>query len=117
MTVFSRPANSSSKEIMGAIKQQERMWPPPIPFAKARKKKSKTSKKLSGNDSDDDEDKTKYLKVDINFDPSNPKRVKHTKKKSISMKETEHQKSGFVTENKWRNFLKKPDVLLLVTMM
>ena len=70
MTVFSRPTNANSQEIMKAIKQQEKMWPPPIPFAKARSSKSKTTtKEKTSSASADDDDKTAYLTVEIKFNP------------------------------------------------
>jgi hypothetical protein len=63
---------SDQNAILDGIKQQEKMWPPPIAFhPKSEKTKGKTTK--SEHDSDDDTDtKKKYLKVNILFDPDEP---------------------------------------------
>ena len=110
MTVFSHPMNSSSKEIMGAIKQQEKIWPPPIPFAKACKSKSKMTTKSSGTESNDVEDKTKYLTVEIRFEPRDPDSQTY-EEKSINTMVMVHPKRGFVIANKLRSSSKKQRLL------
>lgn len=70
MTIFSRLL--SSKEIVAGIKQQEKVWPPPISFAPRTEKSKGKSKASKGHESDDEDDKTRYLTVKVKFSPNDP---------------------------------------------
>ena len=67
MTVFSHFLDSKDK-IMEGIKQQGKIWPPPIPFISLKSKKTNGKSKATVEDSDG-EDKTKYLTVKVKFNP------------------------------------------------
>ena len=63
---LSKTIIESNGNLRERIRQKEKVWPPPIPYAPKKK-----GSKAKGSDSkDDDEDKTKYITLDIKMDPT-----------------------------------------------
>ena len=68
MAVFSRFV-SGTKNIMDAIKHQEKVWPPPIPLV-PKTLKSMDKSENSKLQVPELKDKTKYLTVNIKYNPN-----------------------------------------------
>lgn len=69
MTTFSKLATSSQTQAVASVRESEKTWPPPIPFAFKSSKNDSTTKSSKSSD-DDENDKTKVVKFDVPLDPT-----------------------------------------------
>ena len=74
MTLFSKLIGDS-KAIRDGLREQERIWPPPVSFT-SKSKKTKKSTKSKDNDNDSDAYRTFNIDLDPNDDDSDSYKMK-----------------------------------------